>query len=146
MARVDGELLVTEPKTAKSRRTLPLSPALIARLKWQQGTQARERKRAANKWHQTGFVFTTETGRPVDGRDIYRTIQTAAKKAELKGVGIHTLRHSAATVMLENGVNLKAVSDLLGHSSIAITGDVYAHVSEKTARDAMETLSDAIGF
>jgi integrase len=146
MARVDGELLVTEPKTAKSRRTLPLSPALIARLKWQQGTQARERRRASNTWHETGFVFTTETGRPVDGRDIYRTIQTAAKKAKLTGVGIHTLRHSAATVMLENGVNIKAVSDLLGHSSIAITGDVYAHVSEKTARDAMETLSDAIGF
>ena len=146
LARVDGKLLVTEPKTAKSRRTLPLSPALIARLKWQQGTQTRECKRAGNTWYETGFVFTTETGRPVDGRDLYRTLQAAAKRAKLTGVGIHTLRHSAATVMLENGVNLKAVSDLLGHSSIAITGDVYAHVSEKTARDAIDALSNAIGF
>ncbi len=145
LARVGGELVVTEPKTAKSRRTLPLSPAAVARLKWQRAVRTRERQRAANAWHETGFVFTTETGRPVDGRDLYRTIQAAAKKAKLSGIGIHTLRHSAATAMLENGVNLKAVSDLLGHSSISITGDVYAHVSEKTARDAMDTLSDAIG-
>ena len=146
LSRVDGTLVVSEPKTAKSRRTLPLSPAVIARLKWQRAVQAREREQAANVWHETGFVFTTETGRPVDGRDLFRTLQAAAKKAKLSGIGIHTLRHSAATAMLENGVNLKAVSDLLGHSSIAITGDVYAHVSEGTARSAMDTLSDAIGI
>jgi integrase len=64
----------------------------------------------------------------------------------LEGVGVHTLRHSAATAWLENGVNLKAVSELLGHASISITGDIYAHVSEGTSRGAMDTLSDAIGL
>jgi len=146
LSRVGGELRVSEPKTAKSRRTLPLSRAVSARLKWQRAVQARERERAANVWHETGFVFTTETGQPVDGRDLFRTLQAAAKKAKLTDVGIHTLRHSAATAMLENGINIKAVSDLLGHSSIAITGDVYAHVSEDTARAAMDALSDAIGI
>ncbi len=57
---------------------------------------------------------------------------------------MHT-RHSAATGWIESGVSLRAVSEALGHSSIAITGDVYAHVSEQATREAMALLSDAIG-
>lgn len=66
----------------------------------------------------------------------------AAKKAGLPPtVGLHTLRHSAASVMLTNGVPLKVVSDILGHSSIAITGDVYGHVSPEVSSRALATLS-----
>jgi site-specific recombinase XerD len=66
-----------------------------------------------------------------------RTIATAAAKAGVENAGVHTLRHSAAVAWLEAGVHIKAVADLLGHSSISITGDIYGH----TTRAAIDELS-----
>ena len=59
-------------------------------------------------------------------------------------VGLHTLRHSAASVMLSAGVPLKVVSEIFGHASVAITGDVYGHVSPDVSREALTRLSDAL--
>ena len=70
----------------------------------------------------------------------------AAARAGLEEVCVHSLRHSAATAMLEAGVNIKAVSDLVGHSSVSITGDIYGHTSVDSARAAVAKLSDAMGF
>ncbi|MCG7583941.1 tyrosine-type recombinase/integrase [Mycolicibacterium sp. OfavD-34-C] len=64
----------------------------------------------------------------------------------MPGVGVHTLRHSAAVAWLEAGVHIKAVAYLLCHSSIAITGDIYGHTSDDTARAAVEALSGALGL
>ena len=64
----------------------------------------------------------------------------------VEDVGVHTLRHSAAVSWLESGVHIKAVADLLGHSSIAITGDVYGHTSEDTARAAIDGLAGRLGL
>jgi site-specific recombinase XerD len=68
-------------------------------------------------------VFTTEFGEPCDPRNALRALKAAATKAGLPAVRLHTLRHSAASVMLIHGVPLKVVSEILGHSSIAITVD-----------------------
>jgi integrase len=92
--------------------------------------QAAERLRAANQWADCGLVFTTELGGPVDPRNLLRVIEVAARAAKVDGVGVHTLRHSAAVAVLESGVHIAAVADLLGHSSVAITGDVYGHTSD----------------
>ena len=73
-------------------------------------------------------------------------IEVAAEAAGVEGVGVHTLRHSAAVSWLESGVHIKAVADLLGHSSIAITGDVYGHTSDDAARAAIEGLTGALGL
>ena len=62
------------------------------------------------------------------------------------GTRLHTLRHSAAVAWLESGVHIKAVADLLGHSSIAITGDVYGHTSDDVARAAIAGLSGALSL
>jgi integrase len=59
---------------------------------------------------------------------------------------VHTLRHGAAVGWLEAGVHIKAVADLLGHSSIAVTGDIYGHTSDETARSAIEGRSGALGL
>jgi integrase len=91
-------------------------------------------------------VFTTEFGGPVDPRNVLRTIEIAAGKAGVEGVGVHTLRHSAAVAWLEAGVHIKAVADLLGHSSIAITGDIYGHTSDATTRAAIDELTKALGI
>jgi integrase len=91
-------------------------------------------------------VFATGFGTHVDPRNLLRTVETAAKKAGVGKAGAHTMRHSAAVAWLEDGVHIKAVSDLLGHSSIAITGDIYGHTSDDTARAAVSNLTDALGL
>lgn len=146
LARIGGELVITEPKTDKSRRALPLSPAMLRLLKSQRKAQRLERLRAANIWQESGHVFTTQSGRPVEPRNLFRSLETAASKAGLEEVGLHTLRHSATTAWLEAGVSLKAVSELLGHADIRTTADCYGHVTETASRKAMNTLSEALGL
>jgi integrase len=77
---------------------------------------AEDRLRAGNKWVSTGYVFVTEFGDPCDPRNALRALQSAAQAAGLPQVGLHTIRHTAATVMLENGVQMKVVSEILGHA------------------------------
>lgn len=146
LSRVGGELLVTTPKTPASRRVLPLTPGLAAVLGAQRRSQDHDRAHAQSLWQETDLVFTTETGSPMDPRNVLRAVTTAAAKAGLTRVTVHTLRHSAATTMLEAGVHLKAVSELLGHSDIRITGNVYGHVSTDIAKAAMNSLSDSLGL
>jgi integrase len=146
LCRVGGKLVFSEPKSARARRTVPLSPAVVTMLRKHKAAQAAERLRAANHWHDTGLVFTTEFGTPVDPRSFLRVIETAAEKAGIEGIGVHTLRHSAAVGWLEAGVHIKAVADLLGHSSISITGDVYGHTSDNTARSAVDGWTGVLGL
>ena len=68
------------------------------------------------------------------------------KHADIADICVHTFRHSAATAWLEAGINLKAVSELLGHADIRVTADCYGHVTESTSRAAMDSLSDALGL
>jgi integrase len=146
LSRVGSELVTSEPKTTRSRRTMPLSPAVVTMLKAHRATQAGERLRAGEHSTDSGLVFTTEFGRPVEPRNILRTAALAAKKAGVEGVGVHTLRHSAATAWLDAGVHIKAVADLLGHSTIALTGDIYGHASDATTRAAIDGLSGTLGL
>jgi integrase len=74
-----------------------------------------------------------------------RAFKAAAKRAGLPtSVGLHTLRHTAASVMLENGVPLKIVSEILGHALVAITGDIYGHVAPDVSREAVAKLAAAL--
>jgi integrase len=108
--------------------------------------QKAEKMAARNQWTDTGLVFTTELGTAVDPRSFLRVIETAAKTAKIEGVGVHTLRHSAAVSWLESGVHIRAVADLLGHSSIAVTGDTYGHTSDTAARSAINGLGSQLGL
>ena len=146
LSRANGHLVISEPKTERSRRDVPLSPTTVALLRSVKASQAAERLKAASIWVETGLVFTTERGTAVDPRNALRAIRTAAKALGMSGVGLHTLRHSFATHMLAAGVPLHTVSELLGHSSVAVTGDVYGHVSTEGARSAVERLSATMGW
>jgi integrase len=83
---------------------------------------------------------------PVDERLSVGTPPAAAKAADIAGIGVYTLRHSAAWAWLESGTHIRAVADLLGHSSIAITGDVYGHTSQDTARAAVDGVAGRLGL
>lgn len=146
LSRVDGRLVLSEPKTERSRRRLPLHTGVVTALKAWRKQQVAERLAAGNQWTDTGMVFCTELGTMVDPRNLLRTVELAARKAKIENVGAHTMRHSAAVAWLESGVHIKAAADLLGHSSIAITGDLYGHTSDDTARAAVDGLGAALGL
>jgi integrase len=95
-------------------------------------------------WIGSDFIFVTELGEPSDPRNALRALRSAARRAGLAGVGLHTLRHSAASAMLTSGVPLTVVSQILGHSGISITADVYGHISPVVSRSAVEALADAL--
>lgn len=105
-----------------------------------------ERLAAGNEWVDTGVVFATEFGTMCDPRNLLRTVEIAVAKIDLEGAGAHSLRHSAAVAWLESGVHIKAAADLLGHSSISITGDLYGHTSDDAARAAVDGLDKALGL
>jgi integrase len=144
--RVDGKLVRTEPKTQNSRRDIALTEQALGMLKTQKLQQAQERLRRGGKWVPSSFVFTTESGGPVDGRNLLRSFQGACMRVGIEGMGIHGLRHFAATLLLDSQVPMLVVSRILGHSSLAITADIYGHVIEETARHAMESLGSKVSF
>lgn len=144
LVRQDGELIRTEPKSTAAKRTIPLSASALDVLKRAKTRTAAERLRAGSKWSDSGYVFVTEFGEPSDPRNALRALQVAAERAELPGVGLHTLRHTAASLMLANGVPISTVSRIMGHASIQVTVDIYGHVSPDVARDAFDVLDAAL--
>ena len=144
LVRQSGELTVTSPKSEKSKRTVPLSAPAVEVLRAVKKRTAEDRLRAANKWHDSGYVFVTEFGEPCDPRNALRALQAAAEKTDLGRVGLHTLRHTAATLMLTNGVPMPVVSQVMGHSGIAITVDTYGHVSPDVSAGALDVLAGAL--
>jgi integrase len=148
LSRVGRSLVRTQPKTAKSRRTVPLAPGIVVMLRRHRAAQREEKMRAGSQWTDSGYLFTTELGNPVEPRNLLRAFKATVKAAgvDQSGVGLHTLRHSAATTMLHGGTPIHVVSRILGHSSVAITGDIYGHADDSRQREAMDTLSAALGF
>jgi integrase len=148
LGRVGGKLERSTPKSARSRRTLALTPGVVAVLRRQRVAQLEAKMKAGSRWQDTGYVFTTEIGTPIEPRNVLREFVAAVERAGLDtdGVGLHTLRHSAATGMLDAGVPLHVVSRILGHSSVAITGDIYGHADDARQRDAVDALGAALGL
>jgi integrase len=147
LVRVGGVLRVSDTKTLRSRRVVSLSLAVVALLKAHRAAQAEERLRAGNLWQETGYVFATEFGQPVDPRNLLRAAKIAARKAGLpETIGVHTLRHTYATTALLNRVPLHVASRVLGHSSVAITGDRYGHLTDEASQAAAQTVSAALGL
>jgi integrase len=140
LQRIDGELKATEVKTDKSRRSINLSKSMVQVLKAHKAAQAKERLESA-LWHDTGYVFTSTIGTPLDPRNVAKRFLSACRKAKIGTWHPHELRHTAASLMLANGVPLQVVSDILGHASIRITSDVYGHVLAPQRQEAAETMA-----
>lgn len=144
VSRHDGKLFVKAPKTVKSRRTVPLTPAAVRVLKEVRARKREERLAAGSLWQQNDYVFTSEIGTLCEPRNALRAMESAGHLIGRPEIGVHTLRHTFATTMLSANVPLKVVSELLGHSSIAITADLYQHVSPDVSHHAMAQLSAAL--
>ena len=133
---------IQTPKTDASRRTVVFSPGTMSKLKEHQAQQRREQAAAVEAWQGQGFVFASELGGPTDPRTLYGWFRTLVKVAGLPPIRIHDLRHTAASLMIRQGISPKTVSDRLGHSDVAFTLRVYAHLYDDQREEAAFDLSD----
>lgn len=125
-----------EPKSAASRRTVFLSQVAVAALRAHRSRQLEERLAAGPEWQETGLVFTTFRGTPLDAPWVCRRFHQALACAGLPPVRLHDLRHTAATLLLAGGTHPKVVQEMLGHSSVAITLGTYSHTVPAMHRQA----------
>ncbi len=144
LVRTSRGLELGEPKTEKSRRIVPLPRTAVETLRMHRVAQATERLALGPAWTERGLVFPSEIGTPLDPRNVSARFQRVARRAGLEGVSLHTLRHSAASLLLAAGTHTKVVQEHLGHSSYAITADIYSHVAPAQAREAADRLDAAI--
>ena len=141
IARLNGHgWLEQEPKSARSRRSVALTPLAVAALHRHRQRQIERRVRAV-AWEDNGFVFANGVGRPMTLQNLTRrSFQPLLERAGLPRMRFHDLRHTAATLLLAQGVHPKVVQEMLGHASIALTLDTYSHVTPSLQAEAAEKM------
>ncbi|MFF1460787.1 tyrosine-type recombinase/integrase [Streptomyces sp. NPDC058330] len=137
-------LTVLHTKTLASERRIALPTECITSLKIHQDRQQEERQAARAGWTDNGLVFTTVKGGPLDPGNLTRRFRRVLHSAGLRTIRFHDLRHSTATLLLEQGVDLVVIKELLGHAHIGVTAGVYAHVRLRLQRQAIDTLGDVL--
>ncbi|OXM43781.1 site-specific integrase [Amycolatopsis alba DSM 44262] len=130
-----------EPKSEASGRVIALDEATTLVLRRQKKHQHELRVAAGTDWVEHELVCTERDGSPLHPAKLTDAFHSIADAAELPPVRLHDLRHGAATLMIAAGADLKIVQELLGHSSIAVTADTYAHVLPELARDTAEAVA-----
>lgn len=140
-----GGLGYQEPKTESSRREIALPAAVAKALRQHRTRQLEERLRAANLWEETGHVFADERGRPLDPDRVTHHAKGILKAAGRADLSLHQLRHGAASLLLAEGVSLKLVQELLGHSTYQITADIYSHVAPELRRVTADAMDGLLG-
>jgi len=133
-----------ELKTELSRRSLALPPVVLDALRTHRKRQDAQRSRAGESWTNTGYVFTTATGGPLDGSNVTHDFQRALAKAGLPRMRFYDLRHGCASLLLAQGVHPRVVMETLGHSAISLTMNTYSHVSSALQREAANRIDAAL--
>ena len=131
-------------KTHSSERRIALPTECLYSLAQHRDRQAQEREAAGAGWKASGYVFTRPDGNPIEGATLTRHFNALLRRAALRRIRFHDLRHSAATLLLEQGVELVVIKELLGHAHIGVTATVYAHVRLRLQRDAIDLLGSAL--
>jgi integrase len=142
--QVDYQVHVSEPKTAKGKRSIALDPATVAALREHRARQAEERLLVGPLWQDSGLVFTWGDGRELHPERFTRWFYRLTREAGLPKIRLHDVRHSYATAALVAGVPAKVVSERLGHANIAITMDTYSHVLPGMDEGAAATVASLI--
>jgi len=145
LQRINGSLVTTETKTARSRRTIPLPAVIVSALRSRQEAQEKERAELHAAWPESDYVFTTPLGTPVDPRNCSRMVKQACRKAGVRDVRLHDFRHGALSVLLGLGVPPRTAMEIAGHSSIDMTMNVYGHVTLDEKRDALDRVGRLFG-
>ncbi|MGO9661662.1 MAG: site-specific integrase [Acidimicrobiales bacterium] len=139
---VHGVLMESTPKTSAGHRTIGLDEATFAVLKEHRRRQEVEKSLCPTGfWQRDGHIFTDDIGRPLVPDNVTKEFTRAVRRASLPRVRLHDTRHSNATALLRAGVDVKVVAGRLGHSSTAVTQNVYQHRVEQLDRAAAEKVA-----
>jgi integrase len=131
----DG-LVLMPPKSEKSRRTIELPAVCVIALRAHRDRQELEKRLAGTKWQETGHVFTSTIGTPIDDRKILKEFNALVSAAKLPKQRFHDLRHACISLLGAQGVPLKVISEIVGHSDVRLTQNVYQHVYQEAKREA----------
>lgn len=142
---VDGKVSEGDPKTEAGERRIAIADRLVSILRKHRAAMAKEKLLMGERYHDSGFVFCHYDGRPANPSNVTkRQFPELIKKAGVKRIRFHDLRHTHATLLLQAGVHPKVVSERLGHSSIRITMDTYSHVLPSVQREAADAFERLI--
>jgi integrase len=144
LQRVSGRLVLAEPKTALSRRVVPVPAETVAALRAHRARQHADRLAAGTAWLDTDLVLTTHVGGPLEPRNVNRSWYAVRTRAGLDGVRLHDLRHACASFLLAAGASPRTVMKTLGHSQIGLTMNTYTHVLPEVERAAIDAAARAI--
>ena len=145
LQRMKGKGLVfTEPKSAAGRRVVVICMTTLKVLEQHHDLQDIEKALAGKIWTEMDLMFPSTIGSPLDHRNLYREFKEMLKKAGLPDIRFHDLRHTAATLMLQQGVHPKVVQERLGHSDISLTLNIYSHVLPSMQEDAAEKVDELL--
>jgi integrase len=150
LVRVDGRLVRGPVKSAAGVRALPLVALSRAALIAARDRQTEQRTAAGmlehvTDWHETGYVFTTRSGRPIEPRNLSRSFDRIVTTAGLPNIVFHDLRRTAATMLKSLGVPARDAQTILGHANIAVTLGVYSEVFDSEIATALGRINDALG-
>ncbi len=140
MERANPKKGVRRAKTPDSHAPVPL-PAFVVEALREQRLSVAERRLAAAAWYDQDRVFPPSVGTPLDPANVARQWRALRSEAGLDQVRLHDLRHSTATFLLAAGVPMKVVQEVLRHSRLATTADLYTHVLPEVSHDAAERLN-----
>jgi integrase len=138
LQRIDGSYVLVEPKTKKSRRVIaPLPQVVSVALAAHKGCQNRERDAQGSRWlNVQNLVFTTAFGAPLSASVVTHDFQDLLERAGLPRIRFHDLRHSAVSLLGEQGVPPRMVMEMMGHSNIGTTMNIYSHVVRSLRTEA----------
>ena len=144
LQRIEGTLQLVELKTRRSRRSVALPQLAVRSLRFHQVHQMEERVAAGDIWQESGLVFTTAIGTPLEPRNVTRHFHNALEKAGLPRQRFYDLRHTCASLLLAQGIQPRVLMEILGHSQISLTMNTYAHVMPQLERDAADKMNAAL--
>jgi integrase len=137
-------LVLVEPKSRAGRRTIKLPEPLRAALRAHLIRQAEQREAAGSVWEDRGYVFCQRNGRPIDPRRDWLDWKALLRAADVRDARVHDARHTAATLLLQQGVPARVVMEVLGHAQISLTLGTYSHVVPELAEEAAKRMGDAL--
>jgi integrase len=143
--KVRTTLRTAEPKSARSRRTIRMPAVVVSALKAHRTRQLEDRLAAGGAWEDSGLIFTTSFGLAMDPRGATREYHALLEAAKLPSIRFHDLRHTAATLLLAQGVDPRTIMETLGHSQISLTLNTYSHVLPALQKDAAAKLDAVLG-
>jgi len=138
-----GGGLVFRPPKGKSRRIVPVPVELIGILVKHRAKQLQDREFAGTEWRDLDLVFCQVNGTPVDPRDDWEDWKALLRAAGVRDARVHDGRHTAGTLLMEQGVDLRVIQEIFGHSDSRVT-EIYTHVGSRLAHDAAARMSRAL--